>query len=375
MSGKRWSRWLAAPLALVAIGLLLSRFQPGAEAGGKTAPPKAGACAGSAPVGHGIDAATFAAGHGAWWRLTDTLGPNGELTGRTLFAGRAAKTTLTMSLGTESMARGPVGGLLVVTTDDGRSSEVRLVSIANGCAWLVHRDANVVRSAILDPATGVAYAHLVQRETRVDLGVFRLAGGDPDATLEQIVEPLAPQADLGPIWATELRLNADGTALAVQSCSDQGCLTRVVAIAAFGRPVTFVRGNAQDSTNSQGSIIGFAGDRIVTWAFCAGMPCPIQAWTAGAGKPATLVDRAVGAGVTRDGRYLLYVTDASGHAVRVDFASNAIATVKGVVAGELPLGANVTATAGFDLADGEIGLASNGGDAHALAPGAAIVVP
>jgi hypothetical protein len=71
----------------------------------------------------------------------------------------------------------------------------------------------------------------------------------------------------------------------------------------------------------------------------------------------------------------LYVTDASGHAVRVDFASNAIATVKGVVAGELPLGANVTATAGFDLADGEIGLASNGGDAHALAPGAAIVVP
>ncbi|HET7182601.1 MAG TPA: hypothetical protein VFI15_10250 [Candidatus Limnocylindrales bacterium] len=375
MSGKRWSRWLAAPLALVAVGLLLSRFQPGAEAGGKTAPPKAGACAGAAPLGHGIDAATMAAGHGTWWRLTDTLDPKGELVGRTLFAGRAAKTTLTMPLGTESMARGPVGGLLLATTDDGRSSEVRLVSIADGCAWLVHRDQNVVRSAILDPATGVAYAHLVQRATRVDLGVFRLAGGDPDATLDQVVEPLGPQTDLGPIWATELRLNADGTALAVQSCSDQGCMTRVVALAAFGRPVSIVRGNVADATNGQGSIIGFAGDRIITWAFCAGMPCPIQSWTAGDNKPVTLVDRAVGAGVTRDGRYLLYVTDSTGYAVRVDFASNAVATVTGVNPDELPLGASVTATAGLDLGDGEIGLASNGGDARALAPGAAVVLP
>jgi hypothetical protein len=375
MSGKRWSRWLAAPLALVAIALVLSRFQPGAEAGGRTAPPKAGACAGSAPLGHGLDAATMAAGHGTWWRLTDTLDPNGELVGRTLFAGRAAKTTLTMPLDTESMARGPVGGLLLATTDDGRSSEVRLVSIADGCAWLVHRDANVVRSAILDPATGVAYAHLVERATRVDLGVFRLIGGDPDADLEQVVAPLAPQADLGPIWATELRLNGDGTALAVQSCSDQGCMTRVVALAAFGRPVTVVRGDVTDVQGSQGSIIGFAGDRIITWAFCAGMPCPIQAWTADGGKPATLVDRAVGAGVTRDGRYLLYVTDSSGHAVRVDFAANAVVTVQGVGPDELPLGASVTATAGLDLADGEIGLASNRGDAHALAPGAAEIVP
>ena len=62
----------------------------------------------------------MAAGHGTWWRLADTLGANGELAGRTLYAGRAAKTTLAMALGAESMARGPVAGLLVVTTDDGR---------------------------------------------------------------------------------------------------------------------------------------------------------------------------------------------------------------------------------------------------------------
>ncbi|HJP88222.1 MAG TPA: hypothetical protein VJ850_04240 [Candidatus Limnocylindrales bacterium] len=371
MSGKRWSRWLVAPLAFLAIGLLLSRFQPGAEAGGRTAPPKAGACAGAAPVGRPVDAASFAAGHGTWWRVTETLDANGRLTGRTLFAGRAAKTTLTLPLGTESMARGPVGGLLVITNDDGRSSEIRLIDVAKGCAWLAHRDENVVRSAIFDPGSGAIYAHLVQRETRIDLGVFKVAGDDPDTALERVVEPLAPQPDLGPIWATELRLNDDGTALAVQSCSDQGCMTRVVALAAFGRPITIVRGNAKDSTNSQGSIIGFAGSRIITWAFCAGMPCPIQAWTAGSGKPTNLVDRAVGAGVTRDGRFLLYVTDASGHAVRVDFAASSTTVIGGVNAGELPLVESVSAVAGLDVGDGEIGLASSNGNAHALAPGAA----
>jgi hypothetical protein len=365
MSGKRWARWLSVPLAFLAVGLLLSRFQPGAEAGGRTSPPKAGACAGAAPHGRAIDAAAMAAGHGTWWRLKDVLEAEGTLVGRTLFAGRAAKTTLTMELGTESMARGPVGGLLVVTNDDGRSSELRIASIADGCSWLVHRDANVLRSAILDPATGVTYAHVVQRETRADLGIFRVAGGDPDAALERIVDPLAPQADLGPIWATELRLNEGGTALAVQSCSDRGCLTRVLSLGAFGLPITIVRGEGQ------GSIIGFAGDRVVTWAFCAGMPCAVQAWTAGAGKPATLAEQAVGAGLTRDGRYLMLVTDAVGHAVRVDLASNAKATIRGVAPGELPLGVNVTATAGLDVGTDEVGLSSSGGDAHAFKPGAA----
>lgn len=372
MSRQRWSRWLAAPLALVAIGLLLSRFQPGAEAGGRTSAPASGACAGEPPLGAAA-AGTAGPGAGAaqrtWWRIEEALDPEGTLAGRTLYAGRAANTTLTMSLGTESMARGPVRGLLIVTNDDGHASEVRLVSIADGCSWLVHRNQNVVRSAILDPAAGVAYAHLVQRETRADLGVFRLAGGDPEAPLQRVLDPLAPQADLGEIWATELRLDEAGTALAVQSCSDRGCVTRVLAPAAFGSPVTVVRGQGQ------GSIIGIAGDRIVTWAFCAGMPCSVQGWTAGSQNPAVLAERAVGAGLTLDGRYVLLVTDESGRAVRLDLAGNRSSVVKGVAAGELPLGAALTSTAGLEVAADEIALASPGGDPHPLAPGAAIVVP
>ncbi|HEX2626031.1 MAG TPA: hypothetical protein VHL56_03910, partial [Candidatus Limnocylindrales bacterium] len=321
------------------------------------------------------DRATIAAGHGTWWRLADVLDGNGALVGRTLYAGRAAKTTLTMALGTESMARGPVGGLLVVTNDDGRDGEIRVVDISKGCSWVVHRDANVVRSAILDPASGTAYAHLVQRETRVDLGVFQLSGGDPEAALEQVLQPLPTQADLGRIWATELRLNADGSALAAQSCSDKGCLTRVVAVTAFGRPVSMVKGKANDAVDGQGSIIGFAGDRLITWSFCAGMPCAVQSWAGGAQKPTKLADRAIGAGLTRDGRFLVVLDDLTGRAVRLDLAGNTIATIAGVNPGELPLSPSVTATSGLDVADDQVGFASQGGDPHSLAPGSAAVIP
>ena len=69
------------------------------------------------------------------------------------------------------------------------------------------------------------------------------------------------------------------------------------------------------------------------------------------------------------------MSDGSGRAIRFDLASNAASVVKGVSAGEVPLAMNVTATAGLDVADDEVGLASNGGDAHALVPGAADVVP
>jgi len=359
----------------VAFVAVVSQIQPGVEAGGRSTPPVAGACRGTAPLGRragaGVaDRADAGATPGAWWRIVDDLDAVGTLVGRTLVAGVAAATTLTMPLDPESMARGPVRGLLVVTNDDGSTSELRLVSIAQGCSWIVHRDANVIRSAILDARGHVAYAHLLERATRADLGIFRVDGGDRDAPLAAILDPLAPQADLGRIWATELRLDAAGESLAVQSCSDRGCLIRVLSLAAFGSPVTELRGAGQ------GSIVGFARDRIVTWAFCDGLPCAIQAWKAGAAQPEALAERAVGAGLTADGRYLLIVTDgSSGRAVRVDLVEGASAAVEGLVAGELPLGIFVTAAAGFEVADDEIGVVAAGRDPRAFAPGAATVVP
>jgi hypothetical protein len=379
MSDQRWARWLGVSMAVVAVALLLSRIQPAVEAGRKTAPPVAGTCPGPAPLGSGGEGtegnATPSAGAGgarerAWWRITDELDADGALVGRTLVAGVAARTTLTMQLGAESMARGPVDGLLVVTSDDGATSKIRVVSIVASCSWLVHEDTDVVRSAILDGTGHVAYAHLVQRETRVDLGIFQVAAGDPRQSLDRILEPLAPQADLGPIWATELRLDATGGELAVQSCSDRGCLARVVTLSAFGRPSTVIRGPRQ------GTILGLAGDRLVTWAFCDGLPCAVQAWTAGPSKPMTLVDRAVGAGLTADGRYLVVVTDAAtGRALRVDVETGAVVELEGISPGELPLGGAVTSTVGLEVASDEIGLSTSGGDPRAFDPGAAAAKP
>ena len=210
MSGRRWSRWLGPPAALaalVALALVVGALQPGAETGtGMTARP-AGACVGASPLGAAAHAVP-----GAWWRLVDRLDASGSLVGRTLFAGIAGSAAVTLDLGAESMASGPVGGLVGVATDDGQVSDVRLVSTVEGCSWLMHRSRDVVRSVILDTSTGSLLAHLVSRETRNDLGTWRIKGMDPTATREQVLGPLPPQPALGPIWATALRLDAAGKA-------------------------------------------------------------------------------------------------------------------------------------------------------------------
>jgi hypothetical protein len=365
MSGRRWKLWLGPPIAVMAIALALSRWQAGAEAGGRVTPRPAGVCAGATPVAAGAEAS-----NGTWWKLSDRLDGAGTLVGRTLFAGSGKTTKLALELDAESMASGPVGGLVVVSSDDGRFSEIRIVAAAEGCSWLIHRGEAVVRSALLDRATGSILAHLLQRETRADLGTWRISGMDPDAAPGLVLGPLQGQADLGPIWATELRLDATGRTLAVQSCSDLGCVTRVVALAGTGKAPVLMAGA------DQGSIVGFAGRRLVTWALCAGLPCALQAWDPGTGGHDTLVVRAEGAGLTADGRYLLAVVDTStGRALRVDLAGSVAKRVGGILAGDVPLRSGVGASAGIEVRSDELALGSLTTDAHPFNPGRAAVIP
>jgi hypothetical protein len=368
MSGRRWKLWLGPPVALLAIAVVFSRFQAGAEAGGRTTPRPAGVCASAAPPKGALQLA-----RGTWWRLEDRLDGNGALVGRTLFAGMAAATRVTLELGSESMASGPVGGLVVVATDDGRFSEVRLVSAAEGCSWLVHRGEDVVRSAILDPSNGSVFAHLVTRETRSDLGTWRMSGMAPDAKRERIVAPLAQQPDLGPVWATELRLDAGAANLAVQSCSDQGCLIRVASLGAVGVPVV-VRGP------EQGAIVGFAGTRLVTWTRCAGLPCSVLAWNPATNGHELLIDTVAAAALTANGRYLVAVTDpASGRAFRVDVGgaggARVAQRVEGVAAGDLPLAAGIGAYAGLEVGPDEVAIAAPGAGARPFNAASAPVAP
>lgn len=364
MSGRRWSLWLGPPVALVAIALVVSQFQPGAEAGGRVTPRPAAVCADAAPKLRGLQAV-----RGTWWRIVDRLDGSGALVGRTLFAGRAGPTNLTLELGAESMASGPVGGMVVVTSDDGRFSEVRLVLAAEGCSWLIHRAEDVVRSAILDTSGGAVLAHLVKRETRDDLGTWRISGMDPDATLERVLGPLPPQADLGPIWATELRVDMTGNRLVVQSCAEAGCVTRVVSLGDPGREPALVGGT------EQGTIIGLAGKRLLTWAQCQGLPCAVQAWSAGVAKPETLVELAAGAAVTGDGRYVVAVLDATGRASRVDLVGKSNQRIQGIAAGDLPLGAGVGAYAGFEVGPDEVPISAAAADPRAFNPARAALAP
>jgi len=364
MSGRRWARWVGPPIALVAVALLLSRLQPGAEAGGRVTPRPAGVCADSTPAIRGGQPA-----RGAWWRIVDRLDANGSLVGRTLFAGRDGATNVTLELAAESSASGPVDGLVTVTSDDGRFSDVRLVSAVEGCSWLLHRTLDVVRSAILDRSDGSVIAHLVTRETREDKGTWRVTGMDPDASLALVLAPLAPQPSLGPIWATELRLDKTGKHLAVQSCAEAGCLTRIVSLTGPAAEVAKVGGL------EQGSLVGFTGDRVITWAHCQGLPCSLQSWRVGVAKPETLMDLAAGATITGDDRYLLAILDDTGRATRLDLAGKSGQRILGVAAGDLPVELGGQAYAGFEVGDDEVALSALGADAHAFNPSKAALAP
>jgi hypothetical protein len=365
MSGRRWSLGLGSAIALMAIALVLSQLWPGAGAGGDSTAGPAGACGGAPPADGGGSQPV----RGTWWRLVDRLDGGGSLVGRTLVAGIGGSTTLTLGLGAESMASGPVGGLVAVATDDGQSSEVRLVSAVEGCSWLVHRTGDVVRSAILDPSSGTVLAHVVARGTRNDRGTWRITGTDPAATLASVLGPLPPQPAIGPIWATTLRLDPAGKHLAVQSCGEGGCLTRVLSLDGSGGAAAIVTGP------DQGSLIGFTGTKIVTWAFCQGLPCAVQAWEAGVDKPVTLVDQAAGAALTRDVRYLVAVLDGTGRAMRVDLAAASSQPIEGVAPGELPLDSGNGAAAGFEVRPDEVALGAAGADPHPFSPSSAALAP
>jgi hypothetical protein len=368
MSRRHLSLWLGPPIVVLAVGLALSRFQPGAEAGGRSTAPPAGACAAS-PV------ATDAAGNvqqdvatGSWWRIAEKLDESGSMAGRQLAVGRGGTTGLTLELAAESAASGPVGGVVVVASDDGRRSAIRLVSATAGCSWLVHESADVVRGAILDPNDGSVLAHVVERATRADLGTWRF--GAPGAlTKPVLVAPALAAVAGGPVWVTELRLDSAGTSLAVQSCGERSCLTRIFDLRVPGAILRTLEGD-------QGTLIGFAGGRLVTWSACPNLPCSILAWDLSTGVHQPIIDAAQAAAVSADGRWLVATLDAqAGRTLRFELATGTHSLVRGVATGELVLGGGAGATGGLQLRSDEVGITSTGSIPHPFRPAAAEVIP
>jgi hypothetical protein len=368
MSRRRWSLWLGPPVVVLAVGLILGRFQPGAEAGGRSTAPPAGACAASPVSTDPAGKVTKDTAAGSWWRIADRLDESGSMVGRQLAIGRGGATALTLDLAVESAASGPVGGVVVVASEDGRRSTIRLVSALAGCSWLVHQSADVVRGAILDPNDGSVLAHLVERATRNDLGTWRF--GAPGALIKPtLVAPPLAAHPIGTIWATELRLDEAARSLAVQSCGEKSCLTRIFDLSVAGGPGRKLEGD-------QGGLVGFTGSRLVTWSACPNLPCPVVAWDIATGAQQVLVDAAQAATVSADGRWLVATLDAgAGRTLRYDIATGARWLVRGVAGGELVLGTGGAATSGLQVNADEVGVTSTGSIPHSFRPAAAEVIP
>ncbi|HLO35141.1 MAG TPA: hypothetical protein VK194_03630, partial [Candidatus Deferrimicrobium sp.] len=110
------------------------------------------------------------------------------------------------------------------------------------------------------------YEMRVGRATRADLGIWhrRL---DTDAPADRLLAPAPPDARFGRTFSTEFTWGLAGDRLAIQSCGEVACRTRVVAPG--GGPVQML------DAPGLGLLVGLDGDRVVTYAACRGLPCPI----------------------------------------------------------------------------------------------------
>ena len=215
----------------------------------------------------------------------------GERRGQTLRIGVARHAgSRSLELDAESFASGPFGGRILVGTDDGAESRLYLVDAAVGCEWPITSSADVIRRATLTPAGDAIIEYRLDRQSRADLGVWRrpLRSGSPTLLLP----PLTADGRFGKTWSTELAWSIDGSSLAVQSCGEAACRTRVVDTGT-GR----IRSLADPEL---GTLVGLDARRLVVYGACRGLPCPLHAVNLVDGRR-TLVDALAGdAIVTRD---------------------------------------------------------------------------
>jgi hypothetical protein len=352
------ARALVAAALLGGAGLIAAlHLLPAADAGRSKGPPALTACAAAPAIGPAA-----AAQPGTFFKTEARLDATGTLVGQRLYIGAGGQSTAWGDLPAESSATGPIGGVIVVAEDDGAHSTVRLAMASGACWTTIHTTTSVVRRAIIDPADGSVLLHLVARTARADLGVWRMAS--PGAQPVQVLEPLPAGLALGPVWATDLQLDPAGRMLAVQSCLDRACVTRIVDLAATNRPAIVIRGQ------QQGPMLGFAGDRLVTWAACDGFPCGVLAWDLAASSATQLVADASAAAVTGDGRLLLAILDGPG-AVVVDLATGQVKSLHGLAAGDRPIATGGLAGSGLEVGPDQLAVGQRAGDPHAIRPSAA----
>lgn len=251
--GSHRRAWVGPPLATLAVIGGLAAGGPGV-AGARPASWEPSACA---------DGSVGADRSGGWFVLEPEIDADGWLTGQTLELGQGGVTVTSAELDAESFASGPTGGLVVAGTDDGRRSFVRVVDTATGCTRYAGEGRDVVRSAVLVDGGTALLEHRVDRRTRADLGVWRVALDDGDGT--PVLSAPPPDDRYGRTFATILVTNPGDPAFGVVSCGEDRCRARVVA-----------GDGTVSALEDIGEPIGLAGDALVAYRPCHGWPCGIE---------------------------------------------------------------------------------------------------
>jgi hypothetical protein len=254
------------------------------------------------------DAATLAGGASnasapiAQVERADRTGARGELIGYELSIRLVNGRSHVVSLPAESFVAEQVGSLVLYGFDAPTTgSEIHAVDVISGCAQLLVRPPDVVRSAVVDRQGENVYVHSVARSSRTDGGVtrFDLASG----VTEQVVRPFRRDPTLGSGWETALIWNTSGTALAVEPCTMLACQTRVLDLGT---------GAVREIEGFRGPTIAFTDNHLYT--FAAGDDWPTQVLRVGFDGATQLVatdvtDAALSGG---DGRNQLVIQTTGG---------------------------------------------------------------
>ena len=352
---KRWLLRLGPPVAaVVAIGLIASASAGAADL--PWDPPDCDSGAGSAAVASEISpprAPEDLAGE-AWFRLDPVLDAGGSLAGQRLEIGLHGGGTRHLTLPPESFAAGPFGWLVLVGSDDGKASTLRAFDAAAGCARLIARESSVIRRAVIDPTGTAVYEFRVNRATRADLGVWGrpLAGG----AAERVLTALPKDARFGRTFSTELSWSLEGDRLVVQQCGSTSCRTRLVD------PTTGHVGTIAQP--ELGELVGVAGGRVVSYAACRGLPCPIVSVEASSGRSAVIAEAAGLARLvhTDNGPRVVHETGQDGqrHLRSTDVAGGAAVTVPAPADDLRLVPTSARASAGTRLPVGWVLLAPDG---------------
>jgi hypothetical protein len=304
--GSRWLRWAGPGLiVLVYVGMVASA----AGAGQRPWSPRAcsdgtgnaaAAARSSEPVGLGDMRQV------PWYRLDARLDRSGALVGQRLGLGiDGGRSSRFIDLPPESFAAGPFGRMILVGADDGATSRIEAVDPAAECSWTLAHETDVIRRATIDPAGVLVYEMRVDRTSRTDLGIWAQPLDGSRGAI-RVLEPIGFDDRFGPTFSTEFAWDLANESLAIQSCGELACRTRILG----------QDGNSLHAVDEPdlGTMVGIADNVLVSYGACPGLPCQIVATDITSGVRSVIADAAAGAALTAtpDGPRLVHEVFADG---------------------------------------------------------------